>query len=59
MVGDLKEVNYDKYCDLCVHEDKDEREWPCFACLANDARVDSHKPEYFEAKSEPEKGKKG
>lgn len=48
MIGDLKEVDYDKYCDLCIHKDKGENEWPCWDCLANDARIDSRIPEHFE-----------
>lgn len=59
MIGDLKEVDYGEYCHLCIHFDKQENEWPCCECMANSVQMDSHKPERFEPRLEPKKGKKG
>lgn len=46
----LKEVFFDKYCKTCLHKDTKESEDPCFDCLAEGARVDSHKPVHWEGK---------
>lgn len=40
----IKEVYFDQWCPKCVHKDVAEADEPCFACLAEPANVDSHKP---------------
>ena len=52
MIGDLKEVFYDKFCHKCVHEKLAENEEPCCDCLNEPGNVDSHRPIYFEQKGE-------
>ena len=44
MQGDLKEVDFEKYCKICKFEKLTEREEPCDSCLATGVNVDSHKP---------------
>lgn len=48
MAGNLKEVNYARYCRVCKHRKVKETEDPCNECLAEGARIDTHKPRYFE-----------
>lgn len=50
MIGDLKIVEYDKYCCKCKHENVPDYEDPCNECLNNPGNVDSHKPVKFEEK---------
>lgn len=45
-----KEVNFEKYCPLCVYQKLNEDQDPCDDCLCVCYREDSHKPEYFKAK---------
>lgn len=47
-MNQLKEVYFDKYCPKCKHKDTSEQEEPCFTCLAEPAKIDSHRPEKFE-----------
>lgn len=49
----MKEVDFEKYCNLCVYKLLSENQDPCDDCLAVPAREDSHKPEYF--KQDPDK----
>lgn len=48
MEGDLKIVEFDKYCHRCKHRSTPEIEDPCYECLDIPARPDSHRPEHFE-----------
>ena len=45
----LKLVDFDKYCPKCINKDVEESDpyKPCNDCLAEPARVDSHKPINF------------
>lgn len=45
-----KEVYFDSYCKTCRHEDLKEEESPCDECLAEPARIGSHKPIKWEEK---------
>lgn len=47
MIGDKKEVYFDQYCSKCVNKDRPESANPCWDCLEEPAREDSHKPLYF------------
>ena len=44
MEGDLKIVEYEKWCPTCKHLNEPEEEEPCYECLTEPANVDSHKP---------------
>lgn len=57
--GENKEVYYGEYCHLCIWYGNGENEWPCDECLDNDLQPNSHKPERFEPRLEPRKGKRG
>ena len=46
----MKIVHYDEYCKTCVNKDKKETEDPCYDCLNEAGRVDSHKPARYEEK---------
>lgn len=48
MQGDLKIVHYWEYCHKCKHKNVKPNEDPCYECLNNPAKVDSHKPIDFE-----------
>ncbi len=48
MIGDLKIVEFDKYCDTCKYKKRSEKFKKCNDCLTIAARQDSHKPEYYE-----------
>ena len=48
-----KEVDFNTYCKHCVHFGKDEWDEPCYYCLQEPGRQNSHKPEYFEDSIEP------
>lgn len=50
MIGDLKEVYFEKYCKDCKYAQKTEAEDPCWDCLKEPANQDSHKPVRFEPK---------
>lgn len=50
MDENYKEVDFNKYCKTCMHFDKMEEEEPCYECLGEPARVDSHKPLKWEKK---------
>lgn len=56
MVGDKKEVYFDKYCQRCEFKDVSESDpnGACWDCLESPANVDSHKPLYFKEASENE-----
>ena len=45
-----KEVDFHKYCPLCIHHDKTEEETPCDECMAAPANLYSHKPVMFKEK---------
>lgn len=57
MIGDGKEVYFDKYCELCKYEkdSEDDVKSPCFECLEQFTNQDSHKPVNFKEKSETDK----
>lgn len=44
-----KEVNFEKYCKLCKHCDKEEKYDPCNDCLDYGWNTESIKPLYFES----------
>jgi hypothetical protein len=48
MIGDLKEVRFDKYCNKCTHRNESETDDICNECLENPGMEDSHKPLNFE-----------
>lgn len=50
MEGDYKLVNYDQYCERCVHRNTEDKDDPCDECLENPAMPDSHKPMHFKEK---------
>lgn len=47
MEDKFKEVYFNEYCKKCQFKDKKEEEYPCDECLAEPARVYSHKPLKF------------
>lgn len=47
-----KEVRFDLYCKQCLHWEKSEAEDPCWDCLNQGWNDDSHKPIYFEERSD-------
>ena len=51
MEDSIKEVFFGEYCPKCVHKDTAESEQPCFDCLAEPGRSESHRPEKFVEKS--------
>ena len=40
-------VDFYKYCQICIHWEKEGGEEPCNKCLSIPARENSRKPEYF------------
>lgn len=53
MMGDLKEVFFDKYCPRCKHltdqpDPDSDATYACDGCLETFGRPDSHKPINFE-----------
>jgi hypothetical protein len=52
MIGDSKEVYFDKYCLSCKHlnENESDPESQCWDCLENPTNQDSHKPVNYEEK---------
>lgn len=44
MIGDLKEVYFDKYCTTCKHSELSQDNDICDECLSNQGNYDSHKP---------------
>lgn len=50
MEGDFKEVYFNKFCRSCENFRKKEDEEPCNSCLAEPAKVDSHKPVNYKKK---------
>ena len=47
-----KEVRYDIYCKECKHLDKREYEDPCYDCMTQNWNEDSHKPIFFEERTD-------
>ena len=52
MIGDNKEVYFQKYCPTCKHEEvpEDDPEGACWDCINAPANQDSHKPVNWEGK---------
>ena len=50
MENDTKLVDFAEYCPTCKYSKNDESEPPCDDCLEVPARMNSHKPEKWEAK---------
>ena len=48
--GEIKIVHFNEYCATCRHRDKDERDDPCFDCLAEPVNVYSHRPTKWESR---------
>lgn len=48
-----KLVDFDKYCPRCIHWEEDESDpyQKCNDCLAEEARLNSHKPINFKEKA--------
>lgn len=44
MIGDLKEVYFDKYCNTCEHSKLSQDNDICNECLSNPGNYDSNKP---------------
>lgn len=51
MDEDYREVEYDKYCEICLHKGKAENEYPCDECLAEPIRLYTNKPFWYEEKT--------
>lgn len=47
----MKEVYFDVYCKSCANWSTDEDDEPCYSCLSEPAREDSHKPARYEEKN--------
>ena len=50
-----KIVDFFKYCSTCKYFTRSEWEPPCDECVELPARVDSHKPEYYEEEKDGHK----
>jgi hypothetical protein len=50
MDDNMKEVYFDKYCKTCKHKKVAESEDPCYECLEEPARQETHKPAHYEEK---------
>lgn len=52
MIGDNKEVLFNKFCPQCKHfeDNESDPESPCFDCLDTPVNQDSTKPINFESK---------
>lgn len=60
MIGDFKEVYFDKYCESCKNSEDSEFDVnsSCFECLEQFTNQDSHKPVNYKEDDEPKKPKK-
>ena len=58
MEGDLKIVEFDKWCNTCRYYETEESEDPCRECLTIGARPDSRRPERYWAKTGVNKDRK-
>lgn len=47
----MKEVYFHEWCAKCAFKEMKESEEPCYSCLQEPARHNSHKPEKFMEKS--------
>ena len=47
---EYKIVEFDKYCNSCMHSAVDEDDEPCFCCLLNVVNLNSIKPVAYETK---------
>lgn len=57
-VNEQKIVEFDAYCDKCIHNKKTEEEDPCSICLANTTNHNSKKPVKYEELLTAKKSKK-
>lgn len=48
--NNMKEVDYAQYCPTCVNANKKGEDDPCDDCLAEPARLYSHKPVNYKEK---------
>lgn len=48
----MKEVDFNKYCAMCVYKDVAQEEKPCNECLTYGALLESHKPINFKDEKE-------
>ena len=48
--AEMKEVDYNTYCELCKFEDNLDWKEPCDTCLCTSVRPGTNKPEKFEEK---------
>lgn len=49
--SDLREVNFEKYCETCKHVDCPEHKDPCFECLDNPLNYCAERPVNYEERS--------
>lgn len=52
----MKEVDFNKYCAICVHKNVAQEDEPCNECLTCGALPESHKPIMFKAKEKTNEG---
>lgn len=45
--GEMFDVYFDRYCDICKHKDVYENLEPCNTCLDNPENLNSHKPIFY------------
>ena len=45
-----KHVEFNKYCQTCIHRKVEETEEPCNECLTHTVNLYSHKPVKYEKK---------
>ena len=50
MENPYKHVEFNKYCQTCIHRKTEETEEPCNECLTNPVNLYSHKPVKYEKK---------
>lgn len=46
-MGQFKEVDFESYCNECIHKPLDESESPCYWCISEPIREWSKIPKYF------------
>lgn len=43
-------VDFEKWCEKCIYEKKEETDIPCFYCLDEPTNMNTDKPIHFEEK---------
>lgn len=49
-LGPEKIVDFHEWCDKCEYKDREEKEDPCFDCLADPTNEYSHRPTKYKEK---------